>query len=936
MQAPAKRLNWYLVPTAIVLLCGWLAIAGVAIAEESPTEVDTNEDERSLESADGGPEKPSEAEPGDSGDADAHPDEELAEAPEVPAAEPEGYLGPASGVEEIVVTGAKTPGEIVEGTASTTAFDASELHSLGVDNLADISDYTPNLEIVTAGTTSPTFFLRGVGLNDFSPIATGAISVYQNDVPRGAPAILLGRLFDVQNVVVLRGPQGTGPYRNASAGAIKIYSAQPTGDFDGYLRASYGNYDYLDFEGALDVPVVDQVLAVRTAFGVTRRDGWMKNRCGSLPPRELRDKRTGTQSTNAPPHSQCGELVDLQGLGPDDPLVERNPDRAPSDVPAGLPDEVNAISNWAVRSIARFTPDVGLDTEWNLNVHYSRVRDDSHVGQEIGIQEAQPDPETGDPTVYPGSGPQNSAPGRAYADVDITDRLAELREREFARCGATCLPPTPNPERRPARRAANLRARTQLAEEMNDLDADPFAGAVDHVGETTNENFGVGLVGDILFDAMELKSITGFERWDRRVDTDLDFTPDTDFHLDVADEGYQFSQELRLFGDLEGASLLHWEIGGWFLADEVAVFATTDNNSSVPGVDLIRDYTQNVWSAAAYFDAEWDITEVWGIDFGARWNYERKDMDYELGPSQVQLFANESVSWSVPTGRVRFRYQPTEDVKFYLMYSRGWKAGSYNATSNPVQGVTFAEPEQIDAFEFGWDFTAFDGRWSLTGALFYYDYFNYQIFTAENTLSPAPEFVTINANDAEVYGAEIETFMEPFDGSILRVNFGWLESQFIDFNQRQLRGVLVDGQTLFFEKIINNTGNRLLNSPRFTVAILASQAVELGRFGSITARYNGAWTDDVFFDPSEGGGVRNEAGQQVLSDFAIGEEAYWLHGLSLDYVPADSRFTVTGWVRNLTNEGYRTFAADLNTFLGTTIHFIGEPRTYGVTVRFDF
>jgi outer membrane receptor protein involved in Fe transport len=45
---------------------------------------------------------------------------------------------------------------------------------------------------------------------------------------------------------------------------------------------------------------------------------------------------------------------------------------------------------------------------------------------------------------------------------------------------------------------------------------------------------------------------------------------------------------------------------------------------------------------------------------------------------------------------------------------------------------------------------------------------------------------------------------------------------------------------------------------------------------------------------------------------------------------------VSGWVSNLTNEGYRNFSADLNTFLQTTIHFIGEPRTYGVTVRVDF
>ncbi len=57
-------------------------------------------------------------------------------------------------------------------TSSFTAFDSETLEALGVD---DISDYTPNLELVTAETRSLTLFIRGVGLNDFSPIATATI-----------------------------------------------------------------------------------------------------------------------------------------------------------------------------------------------------------------------------------------------------------------------------------------------------------------------------------------------------------------------------------------------------------------------------------------------------------------------------------------------------------------------------------------------------------------------------------------------------------------------------------------------------------------------------------------------------------------------------------------------------------------------------------------
>jgi iron complex outermembrane receptor protein len=233
--------------------------------------------------------------------------------------------------------------------------------------------------------------------------------------------------------------------------------------------------------------------------------------------------------------------------------------------------------------------------------------------------------------------------------------------------------------------------------------------------------------------------------------------------------------------------------------------------------------------------------------------------------------------------------------------------------------------------------SAFEGRLSLTGSLFYYDYYNYQIFTVESNLSPQPEFVTINANSAEVYGAEIEATITPFDGTMVRVNFGWLESQFLDFTQFQVAQVRDGNGTLqTFEKSIDYTGNRLLNSPEFTVSIIASQTLDLRQFGDLTFRYNGSWTDDTFFDASEGKGIPNANNQQVLSDFMIGEKAYWIHNVGIDYAPRNSGLVVTGWVRNVTNEAYRNFSADLNTFLQTTIHFIGDPRTYGMTVRIEF
>ena len=98
-----------------------------------------------------------------------------------------------------------------------TAFTPEELAAIGAAHISDLANFTPNLEFVVAGSTSPTFFIRGIGLNDFNANAAGAVAVYQDDVPLNSPALQLGSLFDVENAAVLRGPQGTGPFRNASA-----------------------------------------------------------------------------------------------------------------------------------------------------------------------------------------------------------------------------------------------------------------------------------------------------------------------------------------------------------------------------------------------------------------------------------------------------------------------------------------------------------------------------------------------------------------------------------------------------------------------------------------------------------------------------------------------------------------------------------------------
>jgi len=269
----------------------------------------------------------------------------------------------------MVVSGSDAGGILadVARSNSVTAFDSKDLEAIGAADISDLASFTPNLEIVTAGSTSPTFFIRGIGLNDFNANAAGSVAVYQDDVPLNSPALQLGSLFDVENAAVLRGPQGTGPFRNASAGAIKVYSRKPTGDFGVTFKMELGNYDAQDFEGSLQFPITDETLWARLSFRSTTREGTYRNRCAGAPP--IKDRIQRPPGINPPPgFAHCQENVGPNEISAVDP---------------NMPKWMNSRDNWALRGVFLYQPDLrgDVDMDWLVTVRGSRRDEPSFVGQ---------------------------------------------------------------------------------------------------------------------------------------------------------------------------------------------------------------------------------------------------------------------------------------------------------------------------------------------------------------------------------------------------------------------------------------------------------------------------------------------------------------------------------------------------------------------------
>jgi len=836
---------------------------------------------------------------------------------------------PGADIRTVVAGESEAAAAYAAGDA-VTSFNASDIEALGALSVADLADFTPNLEIVTAGSTAPTFFIRGIGLNDFNANSSGAVAIFQDSIAINSPALQLPTFFDLESVDISAGPVGKGAARNASAGKINVFSRKPRGTYNGYLRSSYGKYNYNDFEGAVEAPVYEDILLARAAFRVSHRDGFAKNRCGGMPPafdpitgQQLRAKlNPGQPSTSDKPYSLCGERV----YSPTDVIFPNPAPSGFSSIPANLPTEVNDLGNFATRLTLRYQPT--LDQDWLINGHVAKREELSRLGIAYGTNGIQEFP---DGSQLEGLLGNFDGQGTGISNFRRPEVLAMRAERQAILKNAYGYSDS----------EALFASQIATANEIGpNLDIDPYSGYYNKVGETRNLTYGTYIRGDVALPGdLTLKTISAYDAYERFVESDTDQSPNVLFEITTEDQGWQFYQNLEVGGALEGLPL-EWTVGAYYLQESLDVKIDNDfGRLATSGGVANREYTQDTWSFGAYTGLEWNFWDDFTLDGGARYNWDKKEIDYALksgAASSVSIKDFQTRTRTAPTGEVRLTYDFRDDTRAYWKYTRGWKGGHFNATSSLIQGVSFAEPEENNAYETGIKGAWWDSKIRGSVSFFLYDYSNYQLFTVKNDFSSNPEFVVINASDVQVYGSDVTLGARPFDNTSLNASFTWLESRFVDYVQTQVVRESTNTGVLIREIELNFSGNRLLNSPQFKVTLTAEQTVPLGRYGSLTARWDGAWSDTTYFDATEGRGLPNRDGQTFLPPDTIGQKAFWLHNLLLIYRPPIHNVSVEFFVRNLTDEVYKSFAFDASQFQRTSIFFTGDPRTYGATLFVTF
>lgn len=179
-------------------------------------------------------------------------------------------------LEEVVVTATKRSVSVQDVSVSVTAFSAEDLKRGGIEDLTRIEYMVPGLKMGQSGNEAR-LAMRGTRTNNVGTEAEQVIGIFEDGVYVPTTTQALGSYVDLERIEVLRGPQGTLYGRNTFGGTINIHTRAPDLDsVNGYVTGLYGDYDRRKLEGAINVPLGDQV-AVRLAGIMDKHDGFIQN-----------------------------------------------------------------------------------------------------------------------------------------------------------------------------------------------------------------------------------------------------------------------------------------------------------------------------------------------------------------------------------------------------------------------------------------------------------------------------------------------------------------------------------------------------------------------------------------------------------------------------------------------------------------------------------
>ena len=833
--------------------------------------------------------------------------------------------GTGPSLEEIVVTATKREENLQDVPVAVTAISAAGLAARGVFDTSDLNSSMPNLQVASPyGKQQPNFTLRGVGVGtEFNANAASPVGVYVDEVYQSFRSSHGQQLYDLDRVEVVRGPQGTLYGRNTTGGAINFITHAPSlKGTEGYATLGYANFDRKSAEGAFETTMLEDRLGVRVAGSYVESDPYLKN---VMPKGVNRTAANGASGLNL--------------------ATGRDP---------------GGWENTAGRLSVRFKPVETVD-----------LRFKAYVGKMEGTSET------------------NIAYGQSR-DSDTIDYLNPnfLLGGLFQGLAPSGLVPESY-----SREARGLGKREIEEDTLRDAESKASGYVFNADIELSDTTRLISITG---YDDGRYVNKQGCDGAPLRLcaisydskfhafnqDVRLDFKQDrlaliagAYYGRDGlrADNQPDFFNFLRDINAAVGSPAGYFNPGGAFNGTALSA-------ASLPtGVTALQHYSQRRKSYALYTEGSYELTDTVKLTAGLRYTIDKlkyrdgvatyyDDLgvarmiavsDFQqngaFAPYFLQPVLNEAGQEVIPSfqslgiplpgglrndgeskrfsGRAIIDWKPTDSSLLYASYSRGYRAGTFNGLAyGTANQVYFVPPETVNAYEVGFKTRWFDERLQVNGAVFFYDYKGQQGQVVDNTATG-----NLVSLDGQIGGIELETQLAVTERLTLGATVGLLDSEYDDGDcpstpitgfPAQEGSCVVSGAGP-----VSVGGNPFPYAAKSTIGFTADwNAFDIGE-GKVVLHgdttYTGRFYYDAFKDYSRGPLTNLSTGK-----FSEGAGKYWVSNARLSY--ETPRYTVSGWVKNITDKTYYPFAIALENLFGNGHLVRAEPRTYGAEVTVHF
>jgi iron complex outermembrane recepter protein len=780
----------------------------------------------------------------------------------------------AAVLEEITVTAQKREQSLQDVGIAISSFTGDQLRAFGVKQSFDIASFTPGVYIggSLAGQNTQ-FTIRGVTQNDFNDVVEAPNAVYLDDGYIASSQAQSFAVFDIARVEILKGPQGTLFGRNATGGLVHYISNKPSYDeVEGYVDIGYGVFDSptnakdTTVQAAFGGPLSDRV-AGRVAIMYHNQDPYLKN----IYP-------FGTNAfTGGSPGAGAGA-----DMGDDESKAARGilSFKMTDDV------EITLLGNVANADIStgpyQSKPVIGI---------YDGV---GGAGELINVVDAGPN-ET-----------------RQSIAADGTDNGRDLADLGFLLNIAPRVVPGGDFFGYVDPDGKDLKTSSDLAfEDEFSLDTWNLASKVEWA----------------ISDSTTLHWIQDYKDYEKFMAIDVDAAPVNQLGNYAEMDASSLTEELRLNGSTDS---MRWVAGLYYLhidIDSINGLKIPPGSillgafPGLPGVDIGVDAKLKTDSYSAFGQIEYDLNDAFTVVAGLRIMQEKKDYDMTNGfyASSSPLTVHQGgyiipgadfedkTSDTLWAGKAQLDWHVNDDLLVYAGVNRGVKAGSFNAPliGNYARvgdaGLPYDE-EILVSYEGGFKSTLMDGLARLNGAVFYYDYSDYQAF-----LFTGVGGVVIN-RDAENIGAELELQISPVEGLDIMLAGSWFDAE--------VKDVPLSLTAL----------NRTLNvkptyAPEFQAAGLIRYQWAALR-GTMSVQADFTYSDEFYYN------LRNFDADKY--------DSYAMFNASLGWASANEEWNVTLAARNLTDKRAGIMGYDLSNLCGCNEVSYRAPREYVANLRYSF